>query len=61
MDEIINYPDEITHGDWRSQEGICDFYIKDDDVVIVNDGEFVSILKGGVNNARIKNSRRKKV
>lgn len=55
---ILNAPDEIRHGEWRMQSGVSDFYIKGDDVVVVNNGNFVSVLKGGINNARIKNARK---
>lgn len=53
---IIDQPDEIRHGQWRSQPDISDFYIKDNDVVVINNKKFVTILKGGVTNARIKDS-----
>ena len=58
---IVQNYDEIRHGEWRGQDGLCDFYIKGDDVVIINKGEYVSTLKGGVNNERIKNARKRKV
>lgn len=58
IDDIYNNPDEIRRGEWRGQNNECDFYIKGKDVVIVNGGKFVSILKGGVENARIKNARK---
>ena len=61
INEIINNPDEIAHGEWRGQPGVSDFYIQGDDVVVVNNGEFVTILKGGVNNARIKNAREQEI
>lgn len=42
----------------RFQPGETDFYIKGNDVVVANNGEFVTILKGGIKNARIKNARK---
>lgn len=61
IDDIINNADEILHGEWRSQPGLSDFYIKDEDVVVVNNGRFVTILKGGVKNERIKNARKSEI
>lgn len=58
IDDIINNADEILHGEWRSQPGLSDFYVKGEDVVVVNNGRFVTILKGGVENERIKNARK---
>jgi hypothetical protein len=59
--DIVDHRDEIRSGDWRGQMGISDFYIKGEDVVVVNNGQFVTILKGGVSNARIKNARKREV
>jgi len=56
-DIIINY-DEIRSGEWLSQPGFTDFYIKGRDVVVVNNGNFVTILKDGIDNARVRNSER---
>lgn len=52
---------EITRiGPWSGQKDEVIFYIKGQDVVIEKQsGEFVTILKGGVNNARVKNARNK--
>lgn len=61
IDDILANYDEIAHGDWRGQEGDVDFYIKDDDVVVVNGKKFVTILKGGISNARVKNARKREV
>ena len=37
-------------------------YVKGDDVVVESSsGEFVTILKGGVTNARVKNARKSKI
>jgi SPP1 gp7 family putative phage head morphogenesis protein len=57
-DILVNYT-EIAHGNWRGQEGEVDFYIKGEDVVVVNENKFVTILKGGINNARVKNARKR--
>ena len=69
IDDIINNPDEyLDNGMWRGQgkelpsglheDGPVDFYIKGEDVVVVNkNNEFVTILKGGVGNARVKDAR----
>jgi hypothetical protein len=61
IDDILMNYDEIVQGSWRSQEGLVDFYIKGSEVVVVNNGQFVTILKGGVNNARVKDARRRKI
>lgn len=62
IDDIVNNHDVIKTGKWRGQNDDIDFYIKGDDVVLLaKSGEFISILKGGVNNARIKNARDKEV
>lgn len=61
IDDIISNRDEVVKGSWRGQEGIVDFYIKGTDVVVVNKGKFVTILKGGVENARVKDARGQKV
>jgi hypothetical protein len=57
IDDIISNNDEVVKGSWRGQDGVADFYIKGSDVVVVNKGKFVTILKGGVENARVKNAR----
>ena len=53
--------DEIREGEWRGQEGLCDFYIKGEDVVVICQGKYVTTMKGAVINERIKNARRKKI
>ena len=57
---IIRNPSEPVHiGEWRGQQNPVLFYIKGDDVVITKqNGEFVTILKGGISNARVKNARK---
>lgn len=61
IDDILLHPDETASGTWRGQTGTVDFYIKGKDVVIVNGARFVTILKNGVNNARVKDARKRKV
>lgn len=61
IDNILLEPDETASGTWRGQTGTVDFYIKDKDVVIVNGTRFVTILKNGVDNARVKDARKRKV
>jgi len=57
--DIIENKDDYAEGDWRGQPGISKFYIKDENVVVVNEkNEFVTILKGGVTNERVKNARK---
>jgi len=58
--DIVRDCDEIRVGSWRGQNREVTFYIKGDDVVIVSSetNQFISILKGGIDNDRIKNSRR---
>lgn len=58
IDDILTNPDEKRKGDWRSQPGDSEFFIKGEDVVVVNDNKFVTILKGGAENARVKNARK---
>lgn len=57
IQDILSNYDEIAEGDWRGQEGVVNFYIKGNDVVVVSNGEFVTIMKDGVNNARVKRAR----
>jgi hypothetical protein len=58
INEIVISFDELRIGQFRSQPDEVFFYIKGQDVVIMNkDNEFVTIMKGGVENVRVKNSR----
>ncbi len=44
----------LKNADWRGQPKPVTFYVKGDDVVVVNaDAEFITILKGDVHNARV--------
>ena len=60
VDDIIDNAEEIVIGDnWRHQVGHPIFYIKGEDVVVAmeNDKKFVTILKGGITNERVKKAR----
>lgn len=61
--EIHDDPEEVRYGDFRGQNDPVAFYIRGNDVVVENSktGEFVTIMKGGTNNARVKNARRGKI
>ena len=60
IDDIISHSDTVKTGYWRGQSYDVVFYIKGDDVVITQiTGEFVTIMKDGVNNERVKNARNK--
>ena len=60
INDIIENHSEIRSGTWRGQEQEVDFYIKGRDVVVCSkEKEFITILKGGVDNARVKNARNK--
>lgn len=61
INDILDNRDEIVQGDWRGQSGLSDFYIKGSDVVVVNNGKYVTILKGGIENARVKDARKRKI
>ena len=57
ISRIVNDADERRYGDWRGQKYPVVFHIKGDDVVVESkDGAFITILKGGVSNARVKNA-----
>ncbi|MDU5952904.1 MAG: hypothetical protein E6Z06_08555 [Clostridiales bacterium] len=59
-DIMVDHEDVVRGIPWRGQDGFLTGYIKGEDVVLINkDGEFVTILKGGVRNARIKNARKR--
>ena len=59
--DIYNNADyTLGNGDWRGQPKPVTFYVKGNDVVVVSaDDEFITILKGGVNNARVISARLK--
>lgn len=59
IDGICRDADAIAHGNWRGQADPVKFYIKGDDVVVTTEDDvFITILKGGTSNARVKNARR---
>lgn len=58
INDIIENCEEIKYGSYRSQEGICQFYRKGNDVVVTSEnGQFVTLLSGGKNATRFKNAR----
>lgn len=58
-DIVINHDQPIRIGYWRGQQDDVLFFIKGDDVVVVKtSGEFVTVMKGGVTNVRVKNARK---
>ena len=69
INDIIDNHDEVRYGVFRGQgeelpdgnqkTGKVEFYIKGNDVVIANDGEFVSILKDGVNNPKVNRAKKR--
>lgn len=57
-DIVHNHDKPVRIGEWRGYSEETLFFIKGDDAVITTqEGKFVSILKGGIKNARIKNAR----
>lgn len=57
-DIVKNHNQPLKIGDWRGQADETLFFIKDLNVVVTKqNGEFVTILKGGVTNARVKRAR----
>lgn len=62
IQDILSNKTEQRTGEWRGQKDAVIFHIKGDDVVITDQsGEFITILKGGINNERIKNARKREV
>lgn len=60
INDIIDNAEEVRTGFWRGQSDDVLFHIKGNNVVVTKqDNEFVTILEGGVNNARVKNARKK--
>lgn len=59
--DIVDNSEETIRGiEWRGQKDLLTGYVKGEDVVLANNNdEFVTILKGGVENARIKNARKR--
>ena len=57
IESIIDDADRVDTGDWRGQPNPCTFYLKGNDLVIVNaENEFVTIMKGGGDNKRYRNA-----
>lgn len=60
IDGIVANADVVKVGYWRGQSEDVLFHIQGEDVVITDQKkEFISILKGGINNARVKSARNK--
>lgn len=56
-DIVENHDSVIRNINWRGQTNTVIAYVKGKDVVLVDkNNEFITILKGGINNARIKNA-----
>lgn len=59
IDDIHDNFDEKRIGPWKGQDGDVLFYAKGKDVVVAKrSGEFITILRGGVENGRFKNARK---
>lgn len=55
---IVDHADTVKIGCWRGQDEDVLFYICGDDVVITEQNhEFITIMKGGVKNARVEKAR----
>lgn len=60
INDVQSNADEVRIGFWRGQKEDVLFYIKGEDVVITDqNNEFITLMKGGVNNVRVKNARNK--
>ena len=60
--DIYRDHDEVRIGDWRGQSEEVVFSIKGENVVITKQNrEFITVLQGGINNARVKKARRQEV
>ena len=58
INTIVDDHEEVSVGEWRSQENEVYFFIRGEDVVVTNQSkEFITILKGGITNARVKRAR----
>ena len=59
IEDIRSNATEVRTGSWRAQPEEVLFFIKGEDVVVTKkNGEFITVLKGGVNNERVKNARK---
>jgi len=62
INDIRTNSEEQRIGEWRGQPEDVVFYIKGEDVVITKqNGEFVTIMKGGIANGRVKNARKREI
>ncbi len=53
IERKIDEADRVDGGNWLEQPNPCVFYLKGDDLVIVNAyGQFVTVMKGAINNKR---------
>ena len=60
--DIIQNSDEEFTGEWIGQKEDVKFWVKGEDVVITSKNkQYITIMKGGANNARVKEARRRKV
>lgn len=60
IDDIMENKDELRIGFWRGQKEDVLFHIKGEDVVITDqNNEFITLMKGGTSNVRVKNARNK--
>lgn len=58
--DVQTNAEEVRTGFWRGQKEDVLFYIKGDDVVITKqNNEFITLMKGGINNGRVKIARKK--
>ena len=60
INDIIDNAEELKIGYWRGQSDDVLFHIKGSNVVVTKqDNEFITILEGGIKNAKVKNARNK--
>ena len=60
IQDIVSTNDVRECDEWRGQEGPVTCFVKHGDAVIVDrDNNFITVMKGGASNARVKNARRK--
>lgn len=61
-DTVYNYDKRITLPGWRGQKGTVIAFIKGDTVVITSMSfDYITTMKGGVDNKRVKNARERKI
>ena len=62
INDIVLNPDETRTGKWSGQAQDVLFYVKSGDLVILKQNkEFVSVMRGGSSSARFKNARKHEV